>query len=157
MYSIYLTRHGRCESPDNVSKKGIVELGIIKEQLDKLKFNATTALFSKANRCKETSLFLAPHAIQYELKCLAGGTNATLTKRMNEVVSTILQFKNQDILVVTHDNAPLIYGLRLAELFGAHINWENALEESFRNNIDQGEGILVCGTSYKKLMYKNPH
>lgn len=150
--SIYFTRHGRVGEVDKVSESGKMDLFRVKKILEELEFKPTKSLVSKALRCVETAEILAPDAKIYQQKSLFEfGPFEKFKGLSDKVLTTVTHFKDEDVIVVCHDDAPLVYALRLIELRGATVDWEHFSRFPHDRCVEQGEGILVSGTQYKRI------
>ena len=148
----YFTRHGRVCEENKVSESGKKDLFHVKKFLEEFEFKPTKSFVSKAPRCIETAEILAPDAKIYQLKNLFQfGPFEKFKTLSDKVLGVITHFKDEDTIVVCHDDAPLVYALRLAELHGATIDWDHFINHPHDRFIEQGEGILVSGSSYKRI------
>lgn len=140
--SIYFTRHGHITENNTISENGKKELRKIKSAFNLFKFEPSRSFVSKAKRCVETAEILAPKAKLYRLSYLfAFGSTDKFLANADNLLSILTGFPDEDILVVCHDDAPIVYASRLAEIYGSKINWEEIKKGQCRVNF--GEGFLV--------------
>ncbi|TSC52023.1 MAG: hypothetical protein LiPW41_571 [Parcubacteria group bacterium LiPW_41] len=150
--SIYFTRHGRVGEENKISESGKTDLFRVKKILGELEFKPTKSFVSKAPRCIETAEILAPDAKMYPMNHLFKfGPFEKFKALSDDILGVITKFKDEDFIVVCHDDAPLVYALRLIELRGATVDWEHFSKFPHDRCVEQGEGILVSGTSYKRI------
>lgn len=163
---IFFGRHGY-QMDNHVTPQGYSELTSIRERLAELGFVGACSVCSTETRCIETAQFLAPSFEPITLPILHAYGDWTTMGVVNpwrhptwfpgdvwgaSVLNCILENEpsDKDLAVIGHDFAASMLADQYIRLQGGDPVWLATKPKDF-SFPDQGEGILVEGTSFTIL------